>query len=164
MRAWSLGRRGSEGGGRGGGAHWRKLTVKACLITAERFLSYTHGTLGLRPREGGVERVGGTIERTECRRTLVGVQAERFLSDIGGTVGLWIGASLLGLGEALEFLYFSLVLLYKRVWGDKISLGGSRGLHTAASNNGYSRDGAEPSDGDRHHSNVDLVNVSTAAV
>ena len=123
MRAWSLGRRGSEGGGRGGGAHWRKLTVKACLITAERFLS-----------------------------------------DFGGTVGLWIGASLLGLGEALEFLYFSLVLLYKRVWGDKISLGGSRGLHTAASNNGYSRDGAEPSDGDRHHSNVDLVNVSTAAV
>ena len=96
------------------------------------------------------------------------MQAERFLSDIGGTVGLWIGASLLGLGEALEFVFFSFVLLCRRVRGDKISLGG-RAHHSTgtASNNGFSRGriAAESDVAGRNNSNIDLVDViSTVAV
>ncbi|XP_076469683.1 acid-sensing ion channel 1-like [Babylonia areolata] len=41
--------------------------------------------------------------------------SERFLSDIGGTLGLWIGASLMGLGEVLEVLLFAVLCLWRHL-------------------------------------------------
>ncbi|XP_025110816.1 acid-sensing ion channel 1-like [Pomacea canaliculata] len=40
-------------------------------------------------------------------------EVEQFLADIGGTLGLWIGASVLGLGELLEIVILLLVRCHR---------------------------------------------------
>ncbi|XP_025110808.1 amiloride-sensitive sodium channel subunit beta-like isoform X2 [Pomacea canaliculata] len=48
-------------------------------------------------------------------------EIEKFLSDIGGTLGLWIGASMLGLGELLELVILLLVRCHRNgITGNKI--------------------------------------------
>lgn len=57
------------------------------------------------------------------------LQTERFLSDIGGTIGLWIGASILGLCELIELVILLLRHCYvyqKKVKASLLESLGSR--------------------------------------